>query len=265
MRACREPADAGGPRRSRACSCLAKAMEGALGPGAVAEEPPGVRGVEWSEGCPGTLCISSLTAPAVTDRVFREFKPMLQSASGYFSRLVVAGEYLQGSWTLVSSSTPTGVRSLGTRDGDRRSGVDDPLRRSLLLWRAGTRSSRYRRQTSTSLRQSALSSSRCAVTLHRRAVLLWPARWAWSSVAAKAGHPVSVRAATAGHSPNRTVGSWNVRSGCRGWCRAAVPPQPGQGRRRDCARHCCCVGSPIDPLVSAGRANAMPARLLESK
>ncbi|SFT31038.1 hypothetical protein SAMN04487982_117102 [Streptomyces sp. ok210] len=58
--------------------------------------------------------------------------------------------------------------------------------------------------------------------------------------------------------------SCDARSGCRGWYRATAPRRPGQGRRRDCARHRRCVGSPVDPLVSAGRANATPARLLTS-
>src|SRR5262249_22213737 len=41
------------PKRSRACSNRAKAMERIWEPGAGAEEPLGVRGVERSEGCPG--------------------------------------------------------------------------------------------------------------------------------------------------------------------------------------------------------------------
>lgn len=43
-----------------------------------------------------TLYISSLAVSSVADRVLREFKPILQSASGRFSQLVVASEYLQG-------------------------------------------------------------------------------------------------------------------------------------------------------------------------
>jgi hypothetical protein len=40
-------------KRSRACSNRAKAMERTWEPGAGAEEPLGVRGVERSDGCPG--------------------------------------------------------------------------------------------------------------------------------------------------------------------------------------------------------------------
>ena len=42
-----------GPRGSRACIPVAKAMDGAWEPGAGAKEPSGVGGVEWSEGCRG--------------------------------------------------------------------------------------------------------------------------------------------------------------------------------------------------------------------
>ncbi|WP_329162026.1 hypothetical protein OHB49_20580 [Streptomyces sp. NBC_01717] len=42
-----------------------------------------------------TLYISSLTSPAVADRVFHEFKPMLESTAGHFAQLVVASEYLR--------------------------------------------------------------------------------------------------------------------------------------------------------------------------
>ena len=41
------------PKRSRACTNMAKATERIWEPGAGAEEPLGVRGVERSEGCPG--------------------------------------------------------------------------------------------------------------------------------------------------------------------------------------------------------------------
>jgi hypothetical protein len=42
-----------GPRGSRACIPVAKAMDGTREPGAGAKEPSGVGGVEWSEGCRG--------------------------------------------------------------------------------------------------------------------------------------------------------------------------------------------------------------------
>ena len=42
----------GGTRRSRARFARAKATDGASDPGAGAQEPPGARGSEWSEGCP---------------------------------------------------------------------------------------------------------------------------------------------------------------------------------------------------------------------
>ena len=44
---------ASGPRGSRACIPVAKAMDGTWEPGAGAKEPSGVGGVEWSEGCRG--------------------------------------------------------------------------------------------------------------------------------------------------------------------------------------------------------------------
>ena len=43
-----------------------------------------------------TLYISSLTAPQVAERVHRTFEPVLSSAAGRFSQLVVASEFLQG-------------------------------------------------------------------------------------------------------------------------------------------------------------------------
>jgi len=43
-----------------------------------------------------TLCISSLTAPEVAERVHRTFEPVLNSPPGRFSQLVVASEFLQG-------------------------------------------------------------------------------------------------------------------------------------------------------------------------
>ncbi len=44
---------ASGPRGSRACIPVAKAMDGTWEPGAGAQEPSGVGGVEWPEGCRG--------------------------------------------------------------------------------------------------------------------------------------------------------------------------------------------------------------------
>ncbi|MFE7462607.1 hypothetical protein ACFU6R_00690 [Streptomyces sp. NPDC057499] len=54
----------------------------------------------WGRGPAGydeaALFISSLTAPAVAERVRHEFKHVLDTPAGHFSQLVVASEYLQG-------------------------------------------------------------------------------------------------------------------------------------------------------------------------
>src|SRR5579884_832758 len=89
-----------GPRGSRAGLTAVKAMDGTWDPGAGAQEPPGVMGVEWSEGRPGNW-----REPPRPRSVGAGARPSITGDPGKWRPAERQSEGAIGAWTAMDNTT----------------------------------------------------------------------------------------------------------------------------------------------------------------